>query len=190
MYWTELMQEILSSTKAKEIVQNLAPVYEDAYVFLWFLQILGMELDQLKSWVESCNQEIIVQKATWSLPLWEKRYGVEDVSGDISKRRKRVLKKMSTTAPMLPNKIANVASVAAGGVEAWIIENVAKNTFHLYLACLPSQIDVNKVEKEVNKVKPAHLIYQLKYDSEYGKAIIYILGQVRYIRNYIFKGNY
>ena len=115
MYKTELMEQILKSKKGQELVQMMSPLYGDAYVALWILEATGRILDEMAEWSESLVDQTRPQTATWSLPLWEKQYGiVPDPSWDMERRRQNIVNKMTQRAPMNPHKLANIIAVAAG----------------------------------------------------------------------------
>ena len=76
MYWTDMMQRILKSEMGRKIVGEVAPVYGEAYVALWLFEVIGRALDDMELWTEEYQQQIVPQTATWSLPLWEMRYGL------------------------------------------------------------------------------------------------------------------
>ena len=46
-YSTELMEQILTSPAAQDIVSQLAPIYGEGRVALWLFQVIGAELDTM-----------------------------------------------------------------------------------------------------------------------------------------------
>ena len=75
-YSSEQIEEILKSEKAREILGWFPPVYSDAYVFLWLLEETGESIERMQQWAEEFAQQVMPQSATWTLPLWEERYGI------------------------------------------------------------------------------------------------------------------
>ena len=161
MYKTELMQEILTSKKAQEIVQMISPLYGEAYVALWILQAAGVIQDQMAEWCESLADQTRPSTATWSLPYWEKQYNVvPDPSWDIERRRQNITNKMRQRAPMNPEKLAAIIAVAAGANCA-IEENTGKNHFTVHLSGISKLDNEAHVRSVISKAKPAHLIYDI-----------------------------
>ena len=63
-YTSELIEEILKSEKAKELLGWFPPVYSDAYVFLWLLQEVGASIKRMEQWAEEFADQVMPQRAT------------------------------------------------------------------------------------------------------------------------------
>lgn len=161
MYKTELMQEILTSKSAQEIVQMITPRYGEAYVALWILQAAGILQDQMTEWCESLADQTRPTTATWSLPYWERQYGATyDPSWDIERRRQNIINKIGNRAPMNPVKLARLIAVASGA-NCIIEERTGKNKFTVHLSGITVLENEAFVRSVISKAKPAHLIYDL-----------------------------
>ncbi len=165
-YTSKLMQEILRSPEARKIVDFISPIYSESYVGLWLLQVIGAELDDLQKWSAETAWQIVPQTCTWTLGEWEKEYGLlTNTSMPLENRRKNLLAQIRTRAPINPYKLQQIPE-AITGVDARIQENVAANTFAIYLAAVPSaQIDVNTLRQAVDRAKPSHLIYEVQFEQ-------------------------
>lgn len=174
-YTSELIEEILESDKAKEILGWFPPVYSDAYVFLWLLQEVGASIGRMEDWAEQFADQVMPQRATWSLPYWEERYGItpnDELSAQ--QRRNQIVNKRRTRAPMPPKKIEDIITNITG-IETKIEENTGKN--HFTVVCggyIPPKL-MKMVRKELNKVKPSHLIYEII------SSIFYDTGMTKYL---------
>lgn len=174
-YTSELIEEILKSKKAKEILGWFPPVYSDAYVFLWLLQEVGSSIGRMENWAEEFADQVMPQRATWSLPYWEERYGLipnENLSQQ--QRRNQIVNKRRTRAPMPPKKIEDIITNITG-IETKIEENTGKN--HFTVVCggyIPPAI-MKSVRREINRLKPSHLIYKII------SSIFYETGITKYI---------
>lgn len=178
MYRTELMDEILKSPKAQEIIQKLSPVYGDAYTALWLFQIIGTALDLMEEWTESLADQAVPQTATWSLPYWEEQYNISaDPSWSYERRRQNIINKCITRAPINPSRMASIASVAAG-VDARVEEHTGKNHFTVYVSAKPDMVDENYIRKEIDAAKPAHLIYSVVYE-QFVENTYYMAGVIQ-----------
>lgn len=164
MYKTELMEEILKSPKAQEIVQMVSPIYGEAYVALWLFQAIGIIVDLMDEWTGGLKNQVVPQTATWSLPYWEEQYRIaSDPSWSYERRRQNIINKRITRAPMNPTQLARLITVAAGA-DARIEEHTGKNHFTVYISARKDQIDEEFVKKEINAAKPSHLIYTIVYE--------------------------
>lgn len=178
MYKTELMEEILKSEKAQEIIQKVSPLYGDAYTALWLFQVIGTVLDEMNEWTGSLAQQAIPQTATWSLPYWEEQYKIAaDPSWSYERRRQNIVNKCTNRAPMNPHKMESIASVAAG-VEVRVEEHTGKNKFTVYISSNETLVDEDLVKKEIDMAKPAHLIYDIIYE-QYIEATNYLGGIIQ-----------
>ena len=187
-YTSELIEEILKSEKAKELLGWFPPVYSDAYVFLWLLQEVGASIKRMEQWAEEFADQVMPQRATWSLPYWEERYGIipnESLSKE--QRRNQIVNKRRTRAPMPPKKIEDIITNITG-IETKIEENTGKNHFTVVSSGYIPPGLMKMVRKEINKLKPSHLIYRIIssifYDTEITK---YLASAASVLKTYTVK---
>ena len=158
---TDLMCSILTDEMAQQIINWVPPVYGDSYVGLWIIQAIGTQLGAITDICEALTHETSPATATLLLDQWENQYGLmRDNSLTIEQRRARIIQKRLTRGPCNPSVLAAAVSSALGGIRVDINECVAKNTFDVliyeYVADLNPAIDV------LNRMKPAHLIYNIR----------------------------
>lgn len=178
MYKTELMEQILKSPMAQKMVQQVSPIYGEAYTVLWLYQVIGAVLDNMKEWTDSLEKQVVPQTATWSLPYWEDQYKIfADPSWDYERRRQNIINKCRTRAPMNPYRMGQLVSVAAGA-DARVEEFTGKNKFTVYISANKDLVDEAFVRKEINASKPAHLIYDIIYER-YVPGENYVGGIIR-----------
>lgn len=178
MYKTEMMEQILQSPMAQKIIQEVSPIYGEAYTVLWIYQVIGTVLDSMEDWSESLSLQVVPQTATWSLPYWEEQYGiVSNPDWSNERRRQNILNKSRNRAPMNPKKVEDIISVAAGA-DARIEELTGKNHFTVYISAREDMVDEDFVRKELDTVKPAHLIYDIFYE-QYVDATYYVGGAIQ-----------
>lgn len=178
MYKTELTEQILQSPMAQQIIQEVSPIYGEAYTALWLFQVIGTVLDDMKEWATSLEKQVVPQTATWSLPYWEEQYGIiTDETWTYERRRQNIVNKMRNRAPMNPAKMERIISVAAGA-DARIEELTGKNHFTVYISTSKDLVDEDFVRSEINKAKPAHLIYDIAYEK-YVPSNIYTGGAIQ-----------
>lgn len=160
---TELTDAILKSKKAREILGWMPQVYGDAYAFLWLLEVIGAELEEMEGWSQDLKNQVVPQTATWSLPYWEERYGIPvNPEAPLKKRRAEVILRMWQRAPMNPAKLENMLS-GVTGLPAAVLENTGKNHFTIEFDGYNGLEDFRRAVDIIERVKPAHLIYTLRY---------------------------
>lgn len=178
MYKTELTEKILTSPMAQKIIQEVSPLYGEAYTVLWLYQVIGMVLDDIEEWANSLEQQVVPQTATWALPYWEEQYNiVTDSTWSYERRRENIVNKCRNRAPLNPYKLERIVAVASGG-EARVEEHTGKNQFTVYISAKESLIDEKFVRREIDKAKPAHLTYEIVYER-YVEGISYMAGTIQ-----------
>ena len=177
MYDTELMREILTSQAARDILDELSPIYGEARVALWLFQVIGAELDETRTWTEEALAQVVPQTATWTLDMWEDEFSIpRDATLSTQKRRERILSYLRYRAPMNPYNLARTVSSAANDVECRIEERTgAPSTFTVWVSAFPSETDLAKIRAAVDRAKPARLSYEVKYE-QHTAGTIYTAG--------------
>lgn len=166
---TELMRSILTDEMAQDIIDWVPPVYGDSYVGLWIFQAIGTLIGEVRGICEELMYETSPATATLLLDQWENQYGLlRDSSLTIDQRRSRLVQKRMSRGPCNPATLAMAVSSALGGVQVEILENVAKNTFAVVLAEVVD--DVTPAEAVLNRMKPAHLIYEFRVAAQAATA--------------------
>lgn len=167
MYRTEMINQILTSQEARNIIDNLAPIYGKARVALWLFQVIGSELDDMQQWTQETMDQVTPHTATWTLDLWEDELGIaRDPTLSTEKRRERILSYLRYRAPMNPYNLARVASSAANDAECRIEERTGKPAnFTVWISAMPSDTDIIKIRAAVDRAKQARLSYDVKYEQ-------------------------
>ena len=167
MYTTELMQEILQSQAARDILDELSPIYGEGRVALWLFQVIGEELDDTREWTAEVMDQVVPHTATWSLDYWEDELAIpRDPTLSTQKRRERILSYLRNRAPMNPYTLARVASSAANDAECRIEERTGGGSiFTVWVSAIPSDTDLAKIRAAVDRAKQARLSYEVKYEQ-------------------------
>lgn len=173
-YTTETMDRILTSEEGRKLVQMVAPIYGDSETALWIYQGIGAALDQLLRYLEEYKQQIFPQSATWSLELWERTYRIiPDPTWTLERRRENVLNKKRKHGAMNPARLADIISVYAGQNVRIEEHTDIGNEFTVIISALPDSINELAVRREVDRAKPAHLIYHIIYENSIPGQIFY-----------------
>ena len=186
MYETELMRDILKSEMSQKMVQEISPRYGAAYVFLWLLEVVGAEVEDVDDWCNEYRQQTVPQTATWALQYFEKEFGIiPDPSWSFDRRRQAIKNKMGSRRPMNPARLETIIS-AVTGTDVRIEENTDKNRFAVYIASAPEFVDEKAVDSAIKKAKPVRLIYDLFYEKAVTGAI-YPVGAIRKSKEIVLK---
>ena len=95
------------------------------------------------------------------MDYWEDHYKIpRDVNLTIQQRQQRILSKLVSRGGCTPSRMETAISAALNGVDVDIEENVAKNTFRIYIREYVESIAPAVAVAE--RMKPAHLIYQIQ----------------------------
>ena len=160
-YQTEMMRAILTNPKAQTIIDYVSPIYGNSYVGLWLFQTIGTALDEAATMADQLRYETNPATAELLLDLWEDHYGIHrDSSLTVEQRRIRIIAKTQSRGPCAPARLESAVSAVVGGAKVEITENVAKNTFLVNIR--ESVNDLVPVVAVIERMKPAHLIYQIR----------------------------
>lgn len=160
---TELSKKILTDNVAKRIIDWISPVYGDSYVGLWALQAIGSALTVPEGIAESLRQEVTAATTVSLIGLWEEHYGIPDGTGmTIEERRARILQRIALYGAVNPAKLEAAVSNALGGAATRIIEHTGDHRFNVRVD--PTVTDYREAKKILDKLKPAHLRYDIGPD--------------------------
>ena len=160
-YQTELMRSILTNEKAQKIIDYVSPLYGNSYVGLWLFQAIGTALDDVCKIAEQLRYETTPATTDLLLDYWERSYGIAtDPSLTKEQRRNKILTKTQSHGRCNPARLGTAVSLALGGVEVDITENVDKNTF---LVNIREHVDsIVPAVAVLERMKPAHLVYRIQ----------------------------
>ena len=147
-YKTDLMEQILTSESAKQMIDYVSPIYGKSRIGLWLFQVIGLEIDDVKTICEDIFDQIFVDRATWGLPIWEKEYGITPLPDQTIEQRRTQILQMRIKRPLNPKRFEK------------IIENTAKNTFQVNLYGEVNNYD--EVVRRIDELKPAHLLCNIR----------------------------
>lgn len=151
--------EALTTPAARRMLSYISPVYSRATRFLSLIDALGAQLDEACVWAHELSEQALPQTASWALPLWEAEYALRGEGSDEA-RRAVLLSKLRAFASVNPWAIEQCAA-AATGFDAQVVENTGPNEFTIRVAHYTA--DEARLRAMVDEIKPAHLIYKVKY---------------------------
>lgn len=183
MYRTELMDKILHSKRANEIIQRLTPIYGEAYVMLWLLEVSGQVLDKAHEYAEEFRAQILPNTATSALHLWEQQYGIatNDTLSD-EERQNNIIRQLLIRSAINPYRLAKAISDMTG-FEVEIRENLDNNKNKFGINIFGHVADTSHIREFVDKVKPAHLTYIITMSELFTSEVPMYSSVVSYLNN-------
>lgn len=171
-YRTELMEKILTSPEAQKIIDYVTPKYGAAYVCLWLFQAIGSQIDNAQEFTDEFIKQVSPATATWSIPYWEKSYGIiPDPEWTDEQRRNYIISRMKFHSPMNP-RIMEIRLTNILGVETVINEFAGKNFFKVVVRKNMNDSEFKKLAIDfLDKAKPAHLIYDIQFSDIVENAV-------------------
>lgn len=172
---TKMTEKILKSPEAQKIIDFVSPIYGEAYVGLSLFNAIGTVLDDLDAFPERFKDQVALQTVSeeWALSYWEEQYKIyPEKDWDFRTRKKNLMEKTGNHF-YNPKKIENILSVMTGyNVE--LKENTGKNKFNVLIRGYVE--DLTNVKAFVDKVKPAHLIYEIRISELFEIEICMFTG--------------
>ncbi len=157
-----MSNEILQSDEGNKIIEYVSPIYNDSYVWLWLFEVIGRELDDLRLWVDETREQPFHQLTTWAMEYFELQYDITPrVGASIEERRRAIISKINSRAPMNPAKMEAMISAETGRTVK-VNERTAKRTFEIVIDISDENspiLNLDNIFKMVDGVKPAHLLY-------------------------------
>lgn len=157
---SDLRNEILNNEIGSKMLDMVAPVYDNSKVALYLFQALGIVFQKEYDFIiYDFIEQIFIQTATWGLEEWEKQYNiVPDPSWDYDKRRENLISLLQYKAPITPKKLSDRLTGMVG-IDTDVGEAAADNTMDILVRGYVG--DFSKIRQMIDKILPAHLIYNL-----------------------------
>lgn len=155
------------SEAAKRMLSYVTPGWYDySYVGKWLYEVMGREIDNAEYYVEDLLNQLFPETATWGMKYHEQKYGLETlVSLSLEERRKRVLEKRDTKAPLSPWRMEQmVGSIIDCNVSIRDIMDGAPvlhpNIFQVRFYG-DGGLDMTAAVHKLNALKQSHTTYEL-----------------------------
>jgi len=159
MYERDLVAEIIKSPTAEKALNRVTKgFYDNSYIALWLMEVIGQEWDDMRAFIDGMANERFPWKSTWALPIWERVFGIEpDDSIPTPLRQAALMARQSDHPPINPERIENMLSLITGG-SVQVTENVAPNTFYvLFDEGVTPIMNHRKALRALRAIKPSHL---------------------------------
>lgn len=146
------------------MLSRVSPIYDNSYVGLWLFEVIGREYDALWDIIRELPQQLSPNSATWLLPFWEERYGL-DIGDYLTNevRRERIRTAISSlhSQPFTPWLVEQRAQAITGRM-ATVYENTGPYTFTVYVSISENNPQIEaQLHNMLRRSKPSHLSYEL-----------------------------
>ena len=85
---------IPTTETGKRMIASVSPIYDKAYTARWLFEIMGIELEEARTYIEELRYQASPETSTWGLFYWEQRYHIPtDENLPLETRRQKVMSK-------------------------------------------------------------------------------------------------
>ena len=108
-------EEILTTAAADKMLGMISPIYDESYVGLWIMEVIGREYQRLADVVSELPEQMQPETATWLLEFWEQRYGITPPAGaTIAQRRQAIAQMRILPQPLSPYRLEQYLETITG----------------------------------------------------------------------------
>lgn len=150
---------------ARDMMSMISPIYDNSYVGKWIFEVMSVPLSLAQETISELREQAFPETATWSLPYWEKSYGIAtNESLSIEERRSQIIRKRNYRKPMNPARIEMLLKELCGR-DIELIENTAPHTFEIRVSPGTTEANLDQIIKLVNEVKQAQKSFKVVFDT-------------------------
>lgn len=151
--------------KVERLMQHMPKYYRDILEIEELQNAIDLQLDELDIMSNEVLKQFFIYTATWSLPLWERIFGltVGDTTSNLKERRENVISKLRSYGTTTKDMIVRVAKAFTNG-EIEVIEDNPNYSFTIKFTSIvgiPDNLD--NFKKVVSTIKPAHLNFNIEF---------------------------
>lgn len=149
---------------AKRLMQHMPKYYRTIAEIIVLQKTIQSELEVIDLTSEDVLKQFFIYTATWSLPIWERIFGlpVGDETTNIQERRENLISKLRSYGTTTKEMIVRVGNAFTNG-DVQVIEHNEKYLFEIIFTGvigIPPNMDDFKETIEI--IKPAHLTYEIR----------------------------
>ena len=151
--------------EAKRLMQHMPKYYRTIAEIIVLQKTIQSELEVIDFTSEDILKQFFIYTATWSLPIWERIFGlpVGDETTNIQERRENLISKLRSYGTTTKEMIVRVGN-AFTNREVQVVEHNEKYLFEIIftgIIGIPPNMDDFKETIEI--IKPAHLTYTVVF---------------------------
>lgn len=104
-----------TTAAGKRMLKSVSPIYDRAYTARWLFEVMGLEMEEARKYVEEFRLQAYPETATWGLKYWEQRYHIRTEENlTLEERRQRVIAKRWKFYPMNPARLESFIKDCCG----------------------------------------------------------------------------
>ena len=177
------LENFPTSESAKRMLESVdsGGFYDKSYVGKWIFQVMGLEMDEARQFIEELPYQAFPETATWGLRYHEQKYGLPVREGmPYEERRRNIYSKRDERSPMNPYRMEVILENITGRKAHVDDESGPVNTFTVKLESGDNVVDVAAAIKKLKKIKQSHVAFTLSFTS---LARIEICGRTQKWKN-------
>ena len=152
----------------KRMLASVSPIYDRSYVARWLFEVMGIEMEEARQYIEELRLQAHPKTATWGLFYWEMRYHIPiDESLPIEDRRQKVMSKRWKYAPMNPARMEEYINRASGRT-AIVTEYNDEYRIEITISGDEGVLEYDKIVELVRTAKPSHIAIQIILEANCG----------------------
>lgn len=149
---------------AKRLMQHMPKYYRTIAEIIVLQKTIQRELEVIDLTSEDVLKQFFIYTATWSLPIWERIFGlpIGDETTNIQERRENLISKLRSYGTTTKEMIVRVGNAFTNG-DVQVVEHNEKYLFEIIftgIIGIPPNMDDFKETTEI--IKPAHLTYEIR----------------------------
>lgn len=162
------LENFPTSESAKKMLESVdsGGFYDKSYVGKWIFQVMGLELDEARRFIEELPYQAFPETATWGLRYHEQKYGLPVREGmPYEDRRRSIYSKRDERSPMNPYRMEVILENITGRKAHVDDETGPVNTFTVKLESGSNAVDVYAAIKKLKDIKQSHVTFTLSFTS-------------------------
>lgn len=150
--------------EAKRLMQHMPKYYRAIAEIIVLQKTIQSELEVIDFTSEDVLKQFFIYTATWSLPIWERIFGlpIGDETTNIQERRENLISKLRSYGTTTKEMIVRVGNAFTNG-DVQVVEHNEEYLFEIIFTGvigIPPNMDDFKETIEI--IKPAHLTYEIR----------------------------
>jgi len=150
--------------EAKRLMQHMPKYYRAIAEIIVLQKTIQSELEVIDFTSEDVLKQFFIYTATWSLPIWERIFGlpVGDETTNIQERRENLISKLRSYGTTTKEMIVRVGNAFTNG-EVQVVEHNEKYLFEIiFTGIIGIPPNMNDFKETIEIIKPAHLTYEIR----------------------------
>lgn len=177
------LENFPTSESAKRMLESVdsGGFYDKSYVGKWIFQVMGLEMDEARQFIEELPYQAFPETATWGLRYHEQKYGLPVREGmPYEERRRNIYSKRDERSTMNPYRMEVILENITGRKAHVDDKSGPVNTFTVKLESGDNVVDVAAAIKKLKEIKQSHVAFTLSFTS---LARIEICGRTQKWKN-------